>query len=432
MESKPIKAEYLIPDCNIPKLIDAIDALNKRARRLGVQEITTTKEHDHYSLEVISPLGARAWVHEDKPGTCEQTGTRMAWYRLTVEGQSPCYNGWHFVATLAPLPIDNGDTVNVVRAVPGESCPTEYRDRAGDCDHCKTHRTRKETFVVQHEDGHSKMVGRSCIKDFLGHKDPHTLASWAEMLATLEDYCSGACDESWGGGGCAPSSWTLETFLSWTASVIRQHGWTSGKVAYEQGGESTKSQVLEFLIPPNPVNDGWRADHDKHVPTDEDKEKTTAALAWVEGLKDNGEELNDYLYNLSLVARAGYVKTDMAGYAASIFVAHDKTIARKKKQAAILDEHLGEVKKRMTLTVTVDSIIRTDTYYGLMGIHKMHDEDGRQLVWFASESAAWLKEQETHTVKATVKSHGDYNGLAQTVINRVQVTANKADKKIKK
>ena len=35
-------------------------------------------------------------------------------------------------------------------------------------------RNRRETFIVVHENGDQKMVGSDCIKDFLGHVDPHT------------------------------------------------------------------------------------------------------------------------------------------------------------------------------------------------------------------------------------------------------------------
>ena len=57
--------------------------------------------------------------------------------------------------------------------------------------------------------------------------------------------------------------------------------------------------------------------------------------------------------------------------------------------------------------------------YGTSYIHICTDADGNAFLY---KGSAELGEQgATVTVKATVKEHGAYNGVAQTVINRPKV-----------
>ncbi len=251
------------------------------------------------------------------------------------------------------------------------------------------------------------------------------------MLAQLGDLCGGACDEDWlgdGGGSCEARAWDLGYFLELTACRIRLFGWLSKSKAFEQGRlqDATANNVLKLLTPPHPAagqeaRKEWEEFRAKHTVEDADGIRAEAAIEWARDLEPGD---NDYLANVNLVARVGAASRKTAGVAASILVAYAKAqeeeIKRQQQTAKPPSNWIGEVGKRINLmTVTVERVIANETAWGVTGIHKMTDEAGNDLVWFASSD--WLKEGETARVAATVKAHGEFRGHKQTTLTRVTV-----------
>lgn len=450
-----MKSTYLIPDCNLAELEARIAKLNKRAAKLGVPEILFSKAPDHVKYQVSQlqsgseiggPMTKLVWRTsiEKKPeagsaylaNAFEPTGVVMQWWKVEVSGESPALSDWGFVAILEPLLLEDGSEENFVRALPGEVCPHEFRGRVGECDHCKAARNRKQTFVVRHADGSHKVVGRTCLKDFLGsHGDPHELAAWAEMLAELSGMCEGAGEEGWGGGGWRDSAWDVKHFLAMAACRIRKFGWVSrGAARYDWTKTPTANVVLDILTPSSDPYS--RESHEKlvaeHVVEDGDRAKAEAAIDWAKELSPDVLEKNDYLANVNLVSRVGIVSRKTAGVAASIIVAYNKAVdieaervARESRRVAResrpASEWIGEIGTRIkVLAVKVEKVIATEGFYGTTGVHKMVDESGNDLTWFAS-AGEWLKEGESYRVSATPKKHGEYKGRKQTVLNRVSV-----------
>ncbi len=445
-----MNATYLVPACNIDSLLAAIEKLNKRAVRLDVQPIAVSSAVDHIRHEVyqltVNGEQNRCWRTsiekvDAAPGAFlanafTPTGSVMAWHKVEVSGEAPSLNGWSIVSVLEPLTADDGSVLNLIRNIPGEVCPNEYRTRIGECDHCKATRRRKETFVVRHPEGSTKCVGRQCLKDFLGyHADPHALAGLAELLAQLASLCESAQED--GDDEFRSNSrdrgWTLDNFLAVTATRIRLFGWVSRTVARDSYDrkEATADTVIKLVTPPD--YRGWTASQiaddkeyrEKHVSIEADATTAEAAIEWARNLSDSAIADSDYLANVNLVARVGLVTRKLAGVAASIVSSYlreqDKLTYAAKQAARPESNHVGTIGKRAVFTVTCEKVIRSEGQYGVTGIHKMTDDKGNDLTWFASESTEWLAEGQTYQVKATPKSHGDFQGRKQTVLNRVAV-----------
>lgn len=435
---------YSVPECNLDELTRRIDKLNKRARKLGSPEITISKAIDHVKARcnklTLSGENSNCWELPEKiaernaksPGTCKDTGERMAWWTITITGDKPVLNGWEFVAILEPMVTDDGATLNLISCLPGQTCPTEYREIIGQCDHCKVNRRRTQTFVVHHAEQGFKCVGRQCIKDFLGyHADPHTLASLLEMLAELGTLCEACEDEEWLGGGCGKQqTWDLKMFLTLTAARIRLGGWLSKGQAFEQDRlqDATANVVLDILDPPNPRFAGASQikEHEelvaKHPTNDKDVADAEAAIEWAKSI--NAQE-NDYLANVNLVARVGSASRKVAGIAASILPAYyravEQEMERNRMAARPESNWIGGVGKRIDcLEVKVEKVIGHETEWGFTNIHKMTDVAGNDLTWFAS-NGVHLGEGTTYFVAASVKSHGEFKGRKQTVLTRVVV-----------
>lgn len=442
---------YSVPECNLAELEGRVEKLNRRCRRLGVPEITLAKRLDHTRHEVrqltVNGEMNRCWratiEKVEATGTAylanafEPTGRVMAWWSVDVTGESPSLNGWTFAAVLEPMTTEDGQTLNLIQTVPGQTCPAEYRNRVGQCDHCKATRRRSQTFVLRHEDGRTVCVGRMCLKDFLGyHADPAALASQAELMAELGQLCGMAEDEEgFGyGGGYRADAWDLAHFLTLTACRVRLFGWLGRGKAYEQGDRraATADNVLEMLTPPDRMagekaRQEWDAFCDKHTVEDQDRQQAEAAIEWAKAIPESersGDE-QSYLANVNLVARVGSASRKTAGIAASIIIgylkAQEREFKRQERAARPESHHVGVVGERIqVIEVTCEQVIMSEGQYGVTGIHKMHDAAGNDLTWFATGGRK-LADGETATVSLTVKDHGEYQGRKQTVVSRVSV-----------
>lgn len=418
-------AVYSIPECNLSGLTERIEKLNRRAKRIGVSPVVMVSSFlevrtkvcvgdESYWLNDASLLKTHGHVTESK----------MAWHTVTLTGESPKYDGWSFVAALEPLTTDDGATENIIRTVPGQKCPTEFSDRIGQCDHCNKSRRRNATFVVRHESGEHKVVGRNCIADFLGGVDPHQIANRAEWLISIDELARES--EGFDGeyGSSSPTGDMLDRMLSYAASTIEKLGWVSKGRAYADESTSTAS-IVSFLLS-TPRGDESRKDKELRAElayTADHSAIAESAIEWASTQSDDDCENSDYLSNIRLIAKCEWCRFKNMGYAVSIVSSYLKNIDQLKeaeRRAARPDsEHVGVIKKRMEMTVTVDRVIANEGHYGTTGIHKMVDDKGNDIVWFSSGD--WLAKGSTYRVKATPKKHDDYNGRPQTIVSRVAV-----------
>ena len=391
---------YRIHSTRMEGFMNKLESLNKRAAKLGCSPIK------------VEILGEMKRIKDKKKGEVD------VFTCLTVEGEAPSYNGWTFVAS-----IEHTEAGNIIRTAPNKETPTRFFDVHSVCEHCNTRRHRKETFVLQHEDGAFKQVGRNCLRDFLGHTGPEQYAKWFDLLGELEEEARN-CSE---GGG--QSLYDLNVYMAFVVECITRFGWVSGSSAREQRNygryvETTADRAFRNMLPDETKEDKKRRDFD--FPSDESYDKAKVIVEWARELKKR-EELTDYLHNLSIIARLGYVTWDTHRLAASMANAYEmdlRNIEFKKKKEAEKEQrkrggYVGEVGKREVFTVTVQRIIPFENDFGIVKLHIMADEQGNNLVWYSSSKV--LEEGQTYKLKATVKEHKEYSGEKQTVLTRCAV-----------
>jgi len=281
---------YEIPAENLAKLTSVIEKLNRKAQKLGCAAI---------SIE-IGPVYPVYYINKPYQGTRKATADEVvakvpglyarSYHRVTIGGEAPAVAGFRFVATLQHLNIE-GETLNVLRTAPGfeGQVPEEFRTATPEnCDHCKrVISTRKETFVVQNtETGVWQQVGRNCLADFLGGRDPHAVAGGLELLLRAAD-----AGEEFGGdcGGGWQLAWPVEEFLAVTAMFVRTEGWMSrGKARLSPVPGSvpaTADFVVRYLSPPphdSIARAKWEAWKDAHPVLPEDYEVASRSLAHIQ------------------------------------------------------------------------------------------------------------------------------------------------------
>jgi hypothetical protein len=381
-----MSANYTIHPERVADLVAKLEKLARKAQKLGCDALTWT-------------IGATYTVLD------ELTHEPRAFVDVEIDGTTPQYDGWTFVASIEQY----GERLLVTTA-PGETVPEGFdRDdlaQAQTCEHCRTARRRKQTYLLRHEDGRVVRVGSTCIKDFLGHNLPAVYLFTA--LRDLDEFVGGL-----GGGGAWAAS--LVEFLTVAALCIRLNGWLSRTAAQDDGRTSTADQVL-----------GWYDAKDKgkrvEAPSEHDQETAQAALQWALAVNPD----SDYLENVRVVSEADFVTYKTAGIAASIISASGRAKAKAVKASRAADlaassQHFGAVGARGVWQVTLLDCVVTEGYYGTTFIYKFVTADGNACTWFSSRDAD-IEVGESYWLTGTVKKHDSYRGTAETHVTRCKLS----------
>lgn len=437
-----------IPVEALASLNDQIARLAKRAKRLKVPAPRLTEEEritESVSVHRTSGTHARdaGKLAAEEPGGYIRADRTFV--RVTIEGERPKLPGdWRFLASVEWVTTDIG-AEPIFRAMPGVEIPAELRDAHERCDHCQVRRARKHLILVQSRvDERTMLVGSSCVADFLPGV---TVAQILRQAECLDDAIK-ALQTGGGGPMCGPHTVdTVDHFLGTVAQIVRETGrWRSRTKARElseraqmegwriQRFDATVDLVLrryacKAATCGHKVYEQDVCERNAPTPTAADLAFGERAFLAIMDKRDEGDFLavSDYEHNLFTACAAGFVTERRAGLVASALSYAERLLGERygrqdNSRQAGKNEHIGRAGKRDTFRVTVHRKIEREGDYGLTIIHIMSDDEGRDLVWFATANAARkaaLQEGETAEVKATVKRHNERDGRKQTIVNRV-------------
>jgi hypothetical protein len=404
---------FEIHPLNLADLKAKLATMQKRARKLKTDPIRI-EELGEKTIDVrkVMPGGKTITVQE----------TRIL---IRVHGETPMLAGWSLIAKIEWLDGEGGSE-RLVSCVPGESCPEQYRTGNFSCDHCKTNRIRKEVFILRHEDGRHVQIGRQCIRDYLGGKSPEQLLAEAEYIFRVGGECE-ECERMEGGGWVPEAAGDLE-YLCGVAICIRRLGWLP-KSACKFDGTSTSSDAWSLVKPRvHTVNDQltyekWVEDNRLEY-QDRDKVQAEEALEWAKSQPVEG--VGDYLYNLGVACRVGYVTHKTRGLVASAISAHLRHLEREDElkqrdldNAKKSREWVGEIKKRQVFEkLTVTRMRYIEGEWGITTLVCFESEPGDLIKWFASKDLDDLEVGDVVDIKATPKKHDLYKDVKQTMVNR--------------
>ncbi len=414
-----MNATYTISLNDVEKFNALLRNAQKKAAKLGVEAITASfgtpfqREYNERGIRRFVTL-----------------------VEVTISGATPKYAGWKLVGVVTPLKVDSGELLPFVTTVPGETVHTngQARDPLA-CDHCKVRRDRLESFIVQHDDGSERQVGRSCLKDFLGddRMSPSGLASLLNTLASISESVN-----EWSRGPRYFNAESLNLVIATTLAVIRKYPFVTvaeARNSYDQK-IPTRTRVGEvmtsFLSRPDATDAAYahwttaNAGVLDMLPVEADF--VTAAqyrdeLAVILDTKAEGEP-NDYITALQVLSQCGAVNRKALGIAVSAVAFVDRELGRNQdpvkatlSAALKTSQFVGEPKKRMTMDVTFIENRATSTG---MTIATFVDAAGNILKCFSHQS---LTPGQKVSLKATVVRHDTYNGVNSTIVNRPVVTA---------
>lgn len=411
----PAPTVYPVPAHRLGLFEERFAALQRRARRLGCPEPTYTVGDLYTITRRVEDLDGEAFLEF------------VEVYPVTVAGAAPRFEGWSFLAV-----VDYEAAAPIFRKTPAagdRDLPDRFRTMGPVCEHCLAHRGRKETFIVEHQDGRTVQVGRQCIRDFLGGNTPENIAALAAYESDVHAACGG---EDGGFMGEPPFVPEIGAYLSWVVRSINLWGWISRSAARDNdecgGGQPSTATTARgsFERYVKACKEG-RADR-AQKPTEQEKARAAEVLAWARALGEGSDrKLSDYEHNLKAACGLGLVSHKHMGLVASAVAAFDREAARRK---AIVSEHVGTVGERLRdVRVFVDKVRGLeDNAYGTC-IVLLRDGAGRQFKWFTTNVPDTGKE---YAMTATVKGHGERNGVLQTIVTRAELQADDEPTKAEK
>lgn len=169
------------------------------------------------------------------------------------------------------------------------------------------------------------------------------------------------------------------------------------------------------------------------VPSESGLREADEVMVWVreqDALLSAGDidwnAVSDIVKNCIPLVLSGYAKMSHVGRLAYLPLAHQRYVERKARETAqqTADKHseyVGEVGERITVkTETIHLLASWDNQWGVTYLYKLVDVDGNIFIWYASRPCSATGGE---TIKATVKDHGERNGVKQTIVTRCSIAA---------
>lgn len=393
---------YRFPVANALAATNAIAKANRRLEKLGVQERFTYK-----TKEIIVSVKQRYGVQTSKVFT-----------ELTLNTPAIEFEGYNFLAL-----VEQAEAGTVVKTASNVDlngyAPDDLR-----CESCGKAMKRQKTYLVEDKDGKIIQVGSGCVEKYFGVK-PAGL--WALTYDPLERAENGS---TWHHGLGGEQAATTEDVLA-IALYISNDGedFISSSIARDRGGNSTADEVRKAIF-------------------GKETEETAAIFAGVEELKKTGahkkflqeirelEGQGDYLRNLRTIAAGEWVKVNHF----NIFVSALSQRAKQKRAEKKAAEEAAwgtpapgytapvgaSVAGKKLKVKKVSHRIQDDPYSYYGGEVEttqlvMRDEEGHEVVWWASKKIDTEEGQELTVKSGKVKAHKQYNGADQTVLTRVRL-----------
>lgn len=373
---------YSIPEMNMESLEKKLTRIKNKCAKYGC-EFKFERIGEHFE--------ERAFHEFDEDGKVARKWKEVIRFiDIEVEGTA-AINGWQFAASL-----DFTEKGNIISKAIDVEIPARYYDCSPWCEHCKTARDRRHSYIVyKAESGEFKQVGKNCLRDFTGGLSAEYVASFESFLKEIEEASEFSGLGSWG------TSWfKVDDFMAFVAETIRIYGY----VRRDSGEISTADRAEEIYRSKN----GMRVSR---------SESTKARLldAEVKGFNaDNGKELagkvrewilasdreDNYFHNLKVACALDFGGCKVLGLLASAFPAYDRELefqaekrAREEKEAEAREKSdwMGNVGDKVSFEIADFRVISSwETQWGMTMVYKFVAVDGREAIW---KTGNWVSER---------------------------------------
>lgn len=337
-------------------------------------------------------------------------------------------NGWRFVAT-----VDHTDNGNIIRSLVDDvDVPDRYYTCGPECEHCKSKRHRKDTYIIYNQETKEfKQVGSSCLCDFTHGFSAEAAAQYISLFDSL---IQGKAP----GEGFQVSTWMqVRDILKYAVSVVKHLGYTSTSAQYYDGQISTRSIVSDQWLYDNIPSRLGKYDMEKvkefrnkfGSDFDQYKDMVNSIIEYFKSVEEN----SDYMHNLKVIANSEYIDFKTLGYAVSMVPTYNRVLEKEAAKKRYAEEHskeikksqfVGQVKDRITVVPEDIKVIATfENSYGYYSStttrYKITGEDGNVYMWDCSTYVE--EDKEVESIVGTVKKHDEFRGVKQTWLTRCKI-----------
>lgn len=395
------RTHFTIPGENLARAQASVDKANRRLAKAGIVE--------RFELEATERLIPH-----------EENGVKWAEqvYDITLNEPRLSYNGYEFQAVMSK----EGD--GFIMRSGREVEMGGWRPDSMYCEHCEHRRTRAKTYLIKDEDGNVSQIGSTCVQAYLGMK-PEGL--WA-LEYNLDDDLMG------GGGGGGPMRMDNHRDVNNTLAIaLAVSNGGDDFVPRSYGGYPTADAVNAVVFGGKGISNAWReemmakaAEYQK----DGSVQRVKDAVGRMEGD-------SDYVANIKVLVGSEY--TSPKSHA--LLVSAIGSMNREKREAAREAEkaareaekvkfrpgHMGEINDKVAKDTALN-LVEVVPYSAIdfrgHDVTKyrvvMRDDDGHQVLYFASRKVKGDADGKIRLSSGVVKKHGSYEGIDQTVLSNVR------------
>ncbi len=334
-------------------------------------------------------------------------------------------NDWQFIAKM-----EHCKTGNIINKAVDVEVPERYYNSECQCEHCKTKRSRRFTYIVRNtKTNEFKQVGKSCLQDFTNGMSANFAA---ECMDGVEELIKGETPVE----GMSYRTYTsVKTMLLFFQETINHFGYVRN--TYENGANSTANRASRYYRAYYNIGGYWSKEVNeearkemKKIGFDHTKESVNedveAALRWIA----EQEESTNYIHNLKVACTNNYIPETGYALVASLIPTYNKNLEfeairkekeEKAKKEKEVSDFVGNVGERLTFTIaTFRCLTSWETQFGLTFLYKITDESGNVFVWKTNKDV----DDEyviNKTITGTVKEHSEFRDTKQTVITRCKI-----------
>lgn len=378
---------YTIPTVAKDELQKKLEKLQKKANAYGNKLEWSFGEEKAVDRKVYS-------VDADSHTQVYKGTEKVFGVEINIEADIIRKDGYTVVAQIEA--VDNGH--NIVKMLDDSQPEHAWYTAKLFCEHCGTARVKRFAYIVRDEAGHTKMVGKTCLKDYCGI-DPNLMVAFQEIGdLILEEY--NIDDYDFSGHG----EWAYDVLdvIATANDIIKKHGYVKS-----DENNSTKSRLI--------------AKYGTFEPSEASKKLAQEMKDTLSQM--DYRELTSFLCNIKNMLQSGYIRSNSFGYIAYAPVAFEKLMKQIEKEQHREEtkgqsEYVGNVGEKLTVEVKEAKLVTSwETLYGWTHLYKFVTTDNNVLVWYASR----VYEGEPKRITGTVKDHKEYDGEKQTVLTRCKL-----------
>ena len=306
-------------------------------------------------------------------------------------------SNWEFVAT-----IEHCKPYNIIRSFREDiNVPEHYYTADTYCDHCKTKRQRKDTYIIRNtETGEFKQVGKSCCLDYTHGMSAEAITqyiSWFEQLINGQAANPGF-----------KTYYNVLDILAYAIEAVKMYGYRPSDWT-DSTKEITVQQLRRFGGFEAREADGFKGDR---------PENYTQAETILKFVADMPVEFG-YVTSLKAACGKDYCEWRDVGFIVSAISCYNKV---QEKAQAKKSSWVGTVGQRIQLNnLSIRLLTSWDGEFGYTYLYKFTDEQGNIFTW---KTGKWVSDTDEIypelrvNLRGTVKAHSEYKGEKQTELTR--------------